>query len=577
MGKKIFEVEISNDGPRGYETATALELPATWAEFHDALEKARITDGACCGIEVTEISRGKISEADLGEVKNLYELNLFAQRLSMLEEDQARGFEGLLQMERGRRTGPIPLHRLIDLTFHTNSCHTELNVRGVMDLGAFLYERGMLSDAAASLLAESEENSEFRNGLLALLGKRHMEKNAGVFTSYGYVEPSASEWEEAYAPGKIAYFTQSGAPVVLKVGKAEDHGGLSAVLNLPACEADVNQAFNTADIFRKEYFVQCVDCLIPAARKWINDAVQAEGGIEAANEFARQLEQKERIWDAAEFTRYKALLAASGCACLSKARGLLDEMDEYPQYYVSNNHEAIISKEVFQSVQALRDRRSKKLGSRKEEPTPFHRKIDCGVCGSLFRRKRCSGILYWECRGHNLGKENCPVTQIPEQEIQAAFLRAYHRLRLDGMPVLRQLASNLRKIREQKFLWREDIVELNKQIGDLLDQNHTLAEMRKHGLVDSDFFIAQTNGIAQKLREAQARKERLLGESRDKTLEQTQDLLELLEAMPEFLERFDGEIFEDLVERVVVDSGASLRFRLKNGLELKEYTERTAR
>ena len=104
MGKKIFEVEISNDGPRGYETATELELPATWAEFHDALEKARITDGSCCGIEATEIHHKEISEADLGKVKNLYELNLFAQRLSMLEEDQACGFEGLLQMERDSRT-----------------------------------------------------------------------------------------------------------------------------------------------------------------------------------------------------------------------------------------------------------------------------------------------------------------------------------------------------------------------------------------------------------------------------------------------------------------------------------------
>ena len=101
----------------------------------------------------------------------------------------------------------------------------------------------------------------------------------------------------------MAYFTRSGAPVALEVGKAEDHGsGLSAVLNLPACEAAVNQAFNTIDIFCKEYFVQCVDCLIPAAREWINDAVQEADGIKAANEFARQLAQKERVWDAAEFT-----------------------------------------------------------------------------------------------------------------------------------------------------------------------------------------------------------------------------------------------------------------------------------
>ena len=44
MTERIFEVEISNKTSKGYETATALEMPATWAEFHDALEKARIKD-----------------------------------------------------------------------------------------------------------------------------------------------------------------------------------------------------------------------------------------------------------------------------------------------------------------------------------------------------------------------------------------------------------------------------------------------------------------------------------------------------------------------------------------------------
>ena len=38
MGKPIFKVEISNGSPNGYETATVMEMPATWAEFNDALE-----------------------------------------------------------------------------------------------------------------------------------------------------------------------------------------------------------------------------------------------------------------------------------------------------------------------------------------------------------------------------------------------------------------------------------------------------------------------------------------------------------------------------------------------------------
>ena len=52
MAKKMFEVEIRNNGPKGYETAVSLRMPATWSEFHDALQKARIKDGRSCGNEL---------------------------------------------------------------------------------------------------------------------------------------------------------------------------------------------------------------------------------------------------------------------------------------------------------------------------------------------------------------------------------------------------------------------------------------------------------------------------------------------------------------------------------------------
>ena len=251
---------------------------------------------------------------------------------------------------------------------------------------------------------------------------------------------------------------------------------------------------------------------------------------------------------------------------------------EKPQYYLEDSHPPIVSAEVFTAVQELLTSRSpQKVNHGPRERNVFAKKIICGQCGSVFRRAENNGRTYWSCRNHFRNKENCPITQIPECEIQAAFLCAYHRLRMDGIPVLKQLAANLRKIREQRFLWRVDIVELNKQIGNLMDQNRMLAEMQKHGLLDSDLFLSQSNGIAQRLREAQAQKERLMGESEDLTLEQTKELLESLSSMPEYLPDFDEGIFTELVERITVESNTSLCFCLKNGLKLQEVIERTVR
>lgn len=122
MDKIIFEVEISNKTPKSYETATVLKMPATWAEFHDALQKARINDARDCHNELTRIEYPGIQRGMIGENVNLYELNLLAQRLAILSEDDRMGLDGLLQIEGGRYIGPIPLPRLINLTYNADIC-----------------------------------------------------------------------------------------------------------------------------------------------------------------------------------------------------------------------------------------------------------------------------------------------------------------------------------------------------------------------------------------------------------------------------------------------------------------------
>ena len=192
-------------------------------------------------------------------------------------------------------------------------------------------------------------------------------------------------------------------------------------------------------------------------------------------------------------------------------------------------------------------------------------------------KKICRGIAYWACLGHDKDRQSCPVQQIPEMEIQAAFLRLYHKLRLHGEPVLKQMISNLQSIQERRMLWSLEIMELNKRISDISDQDRTLASLNKLGLVDPDIFIAQSNQLAQQLRAAKLEKEKVLGSENDDTLSKTQELLELLETMPEFLPDFDEDIFAALVDRITVSSNNTIRFQLINGLKLRQPIERSVR
>lgn len=332
--KKAFEVEISNGGPRGYETAITLKLPATWAEFHDALQKARIPDGRNCGIELTRSWWAGLSSELIGGAQNLYELNLFAMRLTMLTSVELLSMDGLLKMEQARGTKSIPIPRLINLTFNAD-CHILPDVFNDESLGAFLYENEMLTKEAMCLLDTTEPGSGYHGRLLEVFGEEHRQTIGGVFTSCGYMESNGESFEEVYRPGQMAYFDRSGSPVVLEVtmGRFDDpayDSDKSIFLNLPAVGNAIGQAIDKVGAnSEKECGFQCVECLIPSLREMINDAIADAGGLAPAEKMATLLKQKQRIWNEDAIIKYKAILEASGCSGLQDAIRLMEDLDQY--------------------------------------------------------------------------------------------------------------------------------------------------------------------------------------------------------------------------------------------------------
>lgn len=336
MDKPIFEVEISNCSPKGYETATVMKMPATWSEFNDALQKARITDGRFCKNELTCIRYGGLRRGIIGDNVNLYDLNLFAQRLATLTEDQQPGMETLLKIEQEQHSGPIPLERLINLTYNTDICCFAPKVSNHEELGAFLYDSEMLSDEAMALLDVTEENSGFRERLLELLGEQHQEDHGGVFTDRGYAELSGEiKPIYVYRPGEVAYFHRSGAPIVLEVRKGffndpQYDNDNTATLDLPTVDASIWRAVEKVDAASvDECAFRCVDCLIPFLRDAINNAIDDEDGIEQADEFAKRLAQIEREWPESDMVKYKALLSVVDHPSLQDATRLMGEIDQY--------------------------------------------------------------------------------------------------------------------------------------------------------------------------------------------------------------------------------------------------------
>ena len=97
---------------------------------------------------------------------------------------------------------------------------------------------------------------------------------------------------------------------------------------------------------------------------------------------------------------------------------------ERNQYYCENDHEAIISREVFEKAQEIRKARRSKI-KYKTSPTslyPLAGLIKCGVCGDGYRHKMPHNKEVWICQTFNTkGKAYCSSQQIPQDIIYDAI------------------------------------------------------------------------------------------------------------------------------------------------------------
>ena len=91
---------------------------------------------------------------------------------------------------------------------------------------------------------------------------------------------------------------------------------------------------------------------------------------------------------------------------------------QLPQYHAEGSHEAIVSMEDYEAVQAEMERRTAKHappGKGYRNRYPFTGLIICGCCGKHYRRKVTATGPVWICGTYNtLGKAACPSKQIPE-------------------------------------------------------------------------------------------------------------------------------------------------------------------
>ena len=99
---------------------------------------------------------------------------------------------------------------------------------------------------------------------------------------------------------------------------------------------------------------------------------------------------------------------------------------EFHQYYVEDNHEPIISKEIFKQATKIREQRANLFRTNEKRPMnryPFTNRIRCACCGGGYQHKTTQYSSFWLCTTYNVqGKEYCNSSKrIPENSLYEAL------------------------------------------------------------------------------------------------------------------------------------------------------------
>lgn len=247
------------------------------------------------------------------------------------------------------------------------------------------------------------------------------------------------------------------------------------------------------------------------------------------------------------------------------------------QYYVTNNHEGIIPKEIFYRVQEEIARRSsliRKNGKQKEK-TKYSSKylltdmIFCSECGQPYRRvtwyKNGEKEIVWRCMSRlKNGKNNCEHSPtIKEYALQNAIMSVIKRI-LERRDAVNEIVFNNVK----KVLLSSQNEDIEKEIKEIREKIMELVELNIRSGTQNTSFDEEYKKWSSKLKELQNKKDDI--ERNNRRIEDVSKFMNLGEVQ---IDGFDEELVKNLIKEVMIISKYKLAVQLNTGETKEESIE----
>lgn len=230
---------------------------------------------------------------------------------------------------------------------------------------------------------------------------------------------------------------------------------------------------------------------------------------------------------------------------------------EVPQYYVEGNHEAIISPEVFDLVQAELEKRKRKSGSRYSGVSIFSNKIKCGDCGSWYGSKvwhstdQYRKVIY-RCN-HKYGDEKCQTPHITEEEIKEIFVTAFNKLLTEkkeiiaNVVLMRKTLFDTSDLTAERDALKEEMQMLVDRIQSCIAENARVAQ-------DQEVYQKRYNGLADRYESAKKCYDEMVYaiEQKEAQGHKIQMFIQNLKKQNDIVTEFDDALWGSMVDFITI-------------------------
>lgn len=248
---------------------------------------------------------------------------------------------------------------------------------------------------------------------------------------------------------------------------------------------------------------------------------------------------------------------------------------ELPQYYVENNHPAIIEREVWEMVQTEMMRRSM-LGAAYSGSSIFASKLICGDCGKPYGKKKWHSTSkyakeIYRCNAkYNKGQVQCQTPNLTEEDIKARFIKAYNLVMCDKKQVMEDTLAVIELLTDTTDLDVE-IADLQAKIERISSDVSLMVRENARTQQDQIKFAVRYEELTKEYETQKAALEKAVKEKAYKTGKATKmrAYLEAMKQADDFLEKWSDEVWILMVETATVNRDNTITFKFVNGKTIK--------